>query len=925
MKFHSPAKEINRPVPSDEPYVSTLGKRLNMGITKQYLRTVPGPVFGIIGSSNGTAQFVNLRGSNYRYAVVTACENVILWDTKTGEKVFTMFGDKQEATIVQKSPDKEHIAVGYKNGSIKIFSLFTSECVVTFSGHRSSVTCLRYDVKGMLLASGSKDTEIVIWDVVTEAGMFRLRGHKGGITQLYFAPNRNYLISSSKDTFLKFWDLDTQHCFKTMTGHHSEIWDFVLMNDGKRLMTGTADSEIRAWDLIYKDQAEIKLNKDSDEEEEKSDEDDVIKSVKVGSIMRSGKGRILGMSLDQSGRVLACHGNEGFLEVFLMMKEEEIEKKMKKRKKKLKKSNTENDSEPLKATFRDEIKRMPVLKTNGKIKYVHVFNEKDSLKILLLLHNNLLEVHSMDTNNEKNEANCLFSMNQAGHRTDVRSMSFSSDGTAILTASGETVKIWSKSSQHCIKTMPCEYALCSAFLPGDRHCIVGTRSGKLQIFDIPGRQLLEDIEAHQGTVASLSLSKDQRGFVTGGSDKEVKFWEFELITDENFSETCKRITAIHTRSLTVDEEVLCVKLSHDGKLIAVSLQNSKVLLFFTDSFKFFGSLYGHKFPVLNMDISEDNTLIATGSADKHLNIWSLYHCDCNKSIFAHDDNITSVQFIPKTHYVVTGSKDGVVKQWDADNFQKIISLTGHHESVWAVAVSPDGQYIASASHDKSLRLWNKTDEPLILQEEQQIEREEMDEQSAIHDQTMIPGETDPETGRAAKKTIQTVKSAEKLMEALDISKLPKPEEHLLMVAYKTTDPNKFVLETLKKIKSSELEEALLVLPFSYVMNFMKMLNTFLNNSWEVELALKCILFLLRINANLIMSNSSLLPMIDNLRKLSQQRVDEMKDLIGFNCAGLKHMKRKIEENEDVQLFIDATNFLKKKKKKRKVTSAIIST
>ncbi|KAG1651937.1 WD repeat-containing protein 3 [Nymphon striatum] len=848
MKFHSPAKEINRPVPSDEPYVSTLGKRLNMGITKQYLRTVPGPVFGIIGSSNGTAQFVNLRGSNYRYAVVTACENVILWDTKTGEKVFTMFGDKQEATIVQKSPDKEHIAVGYKNGSIKIFSLFTSECVVTFSGHRSSVTCLRYDVKGMLLASGSKDTEIVIWDVVTEAGMFRLRGHKGGITQLYFAPNRNYLISSSKDTFLKFWDLDTQHCFKTMTGHHSEIWDFVLMNDGKRLMTGTADSEIRAWDLIYKDQAEIKLNKDSDEEEEKSDEDDVIKSVKVGSIMRSGKGRILGMSLDQSGRVLACHGNEGFLEVFLMMKEEEIEKKMKKRKKKLKKSNTENDSEPLKATFRDEIKRMPVLKTNGKIKYVHVFNEKDSLKILLLLHNNLLEVHSMDTNNEKNEANCLFSMNQAGHRTDVRSMSFSSDGTAILTASGETVKIWSKSSQHCIKTMPCEYALCSAFLPGDRHCIVGTRSGKLQIFDIPGRQLLEDIEAHQGTVASLSLSKDQRGFVTGGSDKEVKFWEFELITDENFSETCKRITAIHTRSLTVDEEVLCVKLS-----------------------------------------------------------------------------ITSVQFIPKTHYVVTGSKDGVVKQWDADNFQKIISLTGHHESVWAVAVSPDGQYIASASHDKSLRLWNKTDEPLILQEEQQIEREEMDEQSAIHDQTMIPGETDPETGRAAKKTIQTVKSAEKLMEALDISKLPKPEEHLLMVAYKTTDPNKFVLETLKKIKSSELEEALLVLPFSYVMNFMKMLNTFLNNSWEVELALKCILFLLRINANLIMSNSSLLPMIDNLRKLSQQRVDEMKDLIGFNCAGLKHMKRKIEENEDVQLFIDATNFLKKKKKKRKVTSAIIST
>jgi hypothetical protein len=41
-------------------------------------------------------------------------------------------------------------------------------------------------------------------------------------------------------------------------------------------------------------------------------------------------------------------------------------------------------------------------------------------------------------------------------------------------------------------------------------------------------------------------------------------------------------------------------------------------VFFVDSFKFFLSLYGHKLPVLCMDISSDGTLLVSGSADKNI-------------------------------------------------------------------------------------------------------------------------------------------------------------------------------------------------------------------------------------------------------------------------------------------------------------------
>jgi U3 small nucleolar RNA-associated protein 12 len=60
-------------------------------------------------------------------------------------------------------------------------------------------------------------------------------------------------------------------------------------------------------------------------------------------------------------------------------------------------------------------------------------------------------------------------------------------------------------------------------------------------------------------------------------------------------------------------------------------------IYHLDTLKFFLKLYGHKLPVLCMDISSDGTLIVTGSADKNLKIWGMDFGDCHKSIFAHSD------------------------------------------------------------------------------------------------------------------------------------------------------------------------------------------------------------------------------------------------------------------------------------------------
>ncbi|XP_062586296.1 WD repeat-containing protein 3-like [Saccostrea cucullata] len=914
-----------------------------MGVTKQYLRYVPGPVLGLIGGQKSNVVFLDIKGVKGKYCAVGACENVLVWDLRTGEKHIELQGEKSEVTQIARSPDKRHVAIGYSDGMVKVFDLHTGEVKVNFSGHKSAVTALNYDHQGLRLVSGAKDTDVIVWDIVNESGLFRLKGHKGQITQVQFLKEKNVIVSSSKDTFIKFWDLDTQHCFKTLVGHRSEVYDFVIVRNGRRLITGSADSELRVWDIEYLDsltleedeEPALKRIKIEEEEEDKNMEEEeedlhILKCTKVGSVMRQGRDRLVSMTTDATGSVLSCHGNNKFLEVFKLPSQMDLKKHLGKRQKKLRRKARDTGTEEVMEavlTVKDEIVQYGFHKMVANI-------------VLVLLNNNMLQHCSLGLDQKQSDPQGMAKLALPGHRTDVRTLCFSSDNTAILSASAETVKIWNRASSQCIRTMNCDYALCSVFAPGDRHIIIGTKSGKLQIFDVGSGGLLEEKEAHTGAVWSLCMSPDRRGIATGSADKSVNFWNFELITDEKFSLTSKRLTLELEKTLKMDEDVLCVKYSPDHRLIAVSLLDNTIKVFFADTLKFFLSLYGHKLPVTCMDISHDSTLLVSGSADRNIKIWGLDFGDCHKSLFAHDDSVMCAQFISKTHLIFTGGKDGKIKQWDVDNFEHIVTLQGHHAEVWCMTVSSSGNFLVTASHDKSVRLWEKTREIVVLEEEREMEREKEDEE-AIGGETVVPGETNTEVTLAMRLPQKRIETAERIMEALDLYKeesaklrdhkeqckrkgkqLPPPQLNPLLMAYKCDTPERYMLEMLRKIKSSELEESLLVLPFSYVVDLLKVLELFIDSGWEVELSCRCLFFLLRVHHGQITSNLVLLPVIDRLRQKTRDRVSELRDTIGFNKAGCEFIQRQIELSQDTIFFSDATGKFKEKKKKKRAILAV---
>ena len=49
-----------------------------------------------------------------------------------------------------------------------------------------------------------------------------------------------------------------------------------------------------------------------------------------------------------------------------------------------------------------------------------------------------------------------------------------------------------------------------------------------QVVDTASGALVVDLQAHEGSLWSLAVRPDGKGFVTASADKEVKFWDFTV-------------------------------------------------------------------------------------------------------------------------------------------------------------------------------------------------------------------------------------------------------------------------------------------------------------------------------------------------------------------------------------------------------------
>ncbi|KAJ5280512.1 Small-subunit processome Utp12 [Penicillium angulare] len=933
-------------------------------MVKSYFKFEHSNTFGLVASASSNAVWAKdeqiagaARQTGSGRAIVGASEEVLCWDVKKGELLgrWRDSACKVPVTVVtQSKTDEDIFAVGYEDGSIRIWDSRTGTIIISFNGHKSAVTQLVFDNAGVRLASGSKDTDIILWDLITEVGLFRLRGHTDQITSINFlfpspellqssglSEHSGFLLSTGKDSLIKVWDLASQHCIETHVAQtNGECWSLGLSPDQGGCITAGNDGELKVWSIDESAMVEISKEKVGAEGQR------ILHDR--GTFYRNGKDRTIGIRFHPRLDYVGFHGSEKSVEIWRIRSDTEVQKSLARKRKRRKEKEAQREGEeksvvaetdtvedtssaPVSEVFVSHV----IVRTGGKIRSFDWMTTKSTgLNILAATTNNQLEAYKIipankkDKDEDESDYTRSLAVDIPGHRTDIRSIALSSEDRMLASASNGSLKIWNVRTETCLRTLECGYALCSAFLPGDKIVVVGNKNGELEVFDIASSTLLDTIKAHDGPVWSLHVHPDGKSVVSGSADKTAKFWEFKVVQEEipGTKRTTPRLKLVHTRTLKVNDDILSLRFSPDARLLAVSLLDNTVKVFFVDSLKLFLNLYGHKLPVLSMDISFDSKLIVTCSADKTVRLWGLDFGDCHKSLLAHEDSVMAVAFVPTNkdqngHNFFSASKDRLIKYWDGDKFEQIQKLTGHHGEIWALAISRSGEFVVSASHDKSIRIWKETDEPLFLEEEREREMEE------AYDSTLtasLEQDEDGEDGEkaeavdAGKQTTGTLMAGEKIMEALDLgmedlelvrewhetnpSSMP-PNRNPIYLAFGNISAEQHVLNTVQKVPAAALQDALLVIPFNQLPALFTFLNMWAEREWNVPLTCRVLFFMLKTHHRQIVASKMMRPMLDSIRSSLRRVLARQKDEMGFNLSALQFIGNQIRE-QSTKDYID---------------------
>ncbi|KAJ3371784.1 hypothetical protein HDU91_004929 [Kappamyces sp. JEL0680] len=862
--------------------------------------------------------------------ITGALGDVVSWNIKQGTSSVLLSGDHMITAMARHGST---IAIGYSqsgamltcryaDGSIRV----TGKQLVVLNGHRAAVTSLAFDGSGVRLASGSSDTDIVLWDIVSEEGLHRFKGHKDQVTSLVFVEatgetDVDHLVSGSKDSLLKVWDINGRCCVETIASHKGEVWTVAIVRN--ILLSGSADGQIRVWDINYEALA-TKLKSSLDI----SEAPQIGKAITpLGTLDRTAKERVSSIVLHSSQAYFAVLGVGKSIDIYKIRNEQELAKTIKRKQKRAAKKAETTEPE-IEITINDRIALLTTMRTSHRARSLDFMDgtRNGHIRLLAGLSNNSIELYEIATEAGQTPPRQISAIDLPGHRSDIRALALSDDDGLILSGSNDRIKLFSMTTGTCVQTLESGYTLCCSFLPGSKHAVVGTKTGEIQIFELSSSTLIESVTAHDGPIWSMQVLPDKSGLVTGSQDKQVKFWSFHMVgantTTDSSRQGPKRLSIVHTRTLKLSDDVLSVRISPDGRLLAVALLDLTVKIFYTDSLKFFLSLYGHKLPVVSMDISFDSRIIITASSDKTVKIWGLDFGDCHRSIMAHEDAVMSCHFVWGTYYFFTASKDKKVKYFDGEKFEEISTLEGHQGEVWSLAVGKYGNYVVTGSHDKSIRVWEKTDEQFVLSEEREQRLDKLYESMDLSDDrvqqaigsgadTNDPTSDEQVHEAATRANLESMKSGEILAESLKVW----TQEHqdfekyneLLRNGHEIAPPtrNPFVLEkgaahlppaecvliVVKQIRPSHLNDALLTLPFSNVADLIRCIAEWVEKELDTFYSSRILGFLLREHHDEIVSNRAIKMHLERIRNTNRKSLLEYRDKIGFNLFGLQALLR----------------------------------
>ncbi|MEZ6055266.1 MAG: protein kinase [Planctomycetaceae bacterium] len=224
---------------------------------------------------------------------------VLIWDTTSGELHVTQTIPSTVVASLAFSPDSQRVAVGSSDRTIRVWNTvsnhlefkfhwdFAFPCRVAWSrdGQRlagtagsivrvwevprqpaervvesgllqpplaaltSTANCVAFSHDGQWLASSLGKNSITLRNAVTRDTVRTLEGHTAPVQTIAFTPDRQHLVSSGKDRAIMLWDVKTGQLVRQFGPCSGEVLRIACNAQGTQIATGSQDHAIQIWNL----------------------------------------------------------------------------------------------------------------------------------------------------------------------------------------------------------------------------------------------------------------------------------------------------------------------------------------------------------------------------------------------------------------------------------------------------------------------------------------------------------------------------------------------------------------------------------------------------------------------------------------------------------------------------------------------------
>ncbi|PVF96199.1 WD40 repeat-like protein [Serendipita vermifera] len=242
-------------------------------------------------------------------------------------------------------------------------------------------------------------------------------------------------------------------------------------------------------------------------------------------------------------------------------------------------------------------------------------------------------------------------------------------------------------------------------------CLTTSVDGKLAVSgDDEGRVCLWDLQnltqigeacmLHQSAVSNLSISQDQLRIISTGKDNTL------LVSDVT---TGRRIGGPFAAEGSSSS---CITISPDQSKVLMGSTNGGIQIWDLDDMHTDESPPEevHTGPIGDLFFSPDMSIVLScAKGDKMARMWDARTGEYRGTLAGHSEDISSVAFSPRGDLLATGSSDATIQIWSTyDGSPHGLPLQGHLHEVTALAFSVDGNSLVSGSKDQKLLVWDVT-------------------------------------------------------------------------------------------------------------------------------------------------------------------------------------------------------------------------